>query len=196
MKKTLLSSLLFIGIVLQSMKGISQPETSYDVISFAKKILGSPLLSLKDSLRCVDGNFQMYPSSTKRCRSFEYVSLDKTIRMLGKNIFSMSFVFTDTTGIIDNVSVMTSYNKTDMPAYQEQFVKDFEELLKYLRSVFRSRGSKGLHYKGRYSKQSNTQWKADGFVFTLTKDEIHKTQKHSNFYVITFTVFKDDKSVN
>ena len=108
----------------------------------------------------------------------------------------MSFVFTDTTGFIDNVSVMTSYNKTAMPGYQEQFVKDFEEILKYLRSVFKSRGSKGLHYKSKGSKQSNTIWKVDGFVFTLTKDEIKKTDKRSDFYVINFTVFKDNVSAN
>lgn len=196
MKKSLLSSLLFIGMLLQSVKGKSQIETYSNGIGFAKKTLGSHLSLLKDSLKCVDGVFLTYPSTTKGCHAFAYISPDKNIKILGKYIFSMTLLSTDTTGIVDNISLMTSYNKTDMLAYQQQFVNDFEDLLKYLRSVFKSRGSKGLHYKSQDSKQSNIEWKLDGFVFTLTKDELKKTNKRNDFYVITFTVFKDNKSIN
>ena len=195
MKKFLLSSLLFIGMLLQSVKGNSQIETYSDGIGFAKKALGSHLSLLKDSLKCVDGVFLTYPSTTKRCLAFAYISPDKTIKILGKYIFSMTLVSTDSTGIIDNISAMTSYSKNIMSAYEERFVKDSEDLLKYLRSVFKSRGSKGHNYKSKDSKQSNIEWKVDGFVFTLTKDELKKTNKRNDFYVITFTVFKDNKSV-
>jgi hypothetical protein len=196
MRKFLRNSLVFIWILFQSEKGAAQSETRYDATSFVEKVLGSSLFSLKDSLRCVDGSFQMNPSLVKQCRGFEYVSPDKTIRTLSNNIFSTMTVSTDTAAIFEDVLAMTSYNKTGTPAYREQFEKDFEETLNYLRSIFKSRGKKGLYSKDRNNKQSYTQWKIDGFIFTLTKSDIKKKGKHDDFYIITFAVFKDKKLSN
>lgn len=91
---------------------------------------------------------------------------------------------------------MTSYNKTEVHEYREKFQKDYDELFQFLKVYFKSRGSKDFHYKNQYSRQTNTVWKANGFVFTLTKDEVKKTDKRSDFYVISFTIFKDKALLN
>lgn len=197
MKILIFYSCVFIILNAQSSTAFGQNSVSVDGISFAKEMIGKHLSSIKDSLRCVDMDCDTIVMKNKPpIRSFAYIKPGRNIRTIGQVTFSMAFVFTDSVRIVDNVQLMTLYNKTETLAYREQFEKDFEELLNYLRSVFKSRGKKGLYYKNQDNKQSNIQWKIDGFFFTLTKDEFRKTDKLSDFYIITFTVFKDIKLTN
>src|SRR5258705_1082513 len=197
MKLLVLYGYMFIILTAQNSAAFGQGNIPPDGVSFAKQLIGKHLSSIKDSLRCVDTDCDTGPMKNRPLiRSFEYIKPGRNIRTIGQTTFSMAFVFTDSARVVDNVQLMTSYNKTEIPAYREQFEKDFEEILIYLRGVFKSRGTKKLLYKDQNSKQSNTLWKVDGLVFTLTKDETQKTDKHSDFYVITFAVFKDNKSIN
>lgn len=186
-----------ITILLRPGLASCQSGAGADAISFGKYVIGKHLSTIKDSLRCADADCDTTGEKKKaQIRSFAYINPSKNIRRIGHTDFSTALLFTDSARIIDNFSLMTSYNKTEVNQYLEKFQKDYDELLQFLRDYFKSRGRKGLEYNNQYSKQTNIKWKADGFVFTLTKDEIKKTNKQSDFYIITFFVFADKNSLN
>lgn len=177
-------------------KAFCQPDSVSDGFSFARKMIGRNLSSIKDSLRCMDVNCDTTDLKyNPPIRSFAYINPRRNLRTLGQTVFSMVLIFTDSAGVIDNIMLMTSYGKNVMPAHKEQFNKDYDELLNFLRVIFKSRGKKGDQYKSENYKRSEIKWIVDGFVFTLSKDEVRKNDRRGDFYTNTFTVFKDRKSV-
>ena len=192
MKFLFKSIFLLVNFFIFSLQVFSQQETPVDGISFTKKILGKPIVSLADSLECLEGNSsgKLIPV-TAGCIAFRYNSPDKKNHGIGNVIFKMVFVSKDSLNIIDNVTLMKIYSGKEEPGtYKKTFRSEYRSILEYLQELFHSNGKKDRFFENDINIQENTKWLLDGFIVILTKDTIKKRPGVSEFFITSITMMK------
>jgi hypothetical protein len=184
---------LVVNFFIFSLQVFSQQGAPLDGISFAKKILGKPIVSLTDSLECLEGGNagKLIPVIAK-CTTFRYDQPGKQNLGLGNVVFKMVLVSKDSLNIIDNVSLMKIYSGKGEPgtSYKKTFRSEYRSIQEYLQDLFRSNGKKDRFFENDFNIQENTKWLLDGFVIILTKDTIKKRPGVAEFFITSITIMK------
>lgn len=192
MKFSFRAMFLLVNFFIFSLQVFSQQGAPLDGISFAKKILGKPIVSLADSLECLEGgNAGKLIPVTAKCITFKYDQPGKQNLGIGKVIFKMVFVSKDSLNIIDHITFMKTYSeKIETGTYKKTFRSEYSLVLEYLQELCQSKGKKDRFFENDFTRQENTKWLLDGFILILTKDTIKKRPGVSEFFVTSITMMK------
>ncbi len=190
MKFSILYCYLFVIVLFKESQVFCQVNTAEDGISYAQKILGKSLSSIKDSLFDGNRNFVINPAYKKNTVTiFSCSPGDKSVLYINYIKFQDLGIVVDTTGIIKGIYFLRGYFSKSPAHDKKLFNTEYKSLTAYMEARLKLSGITQPGIDEKSYTQERMIWEKEFLKYTLINQQSKKIKKVRPSYDIILEIF-------